>query len=178
MSKWFYHIPHTTFEEDPEARVSWEDVWLMPETNYEGSGLEDGESFWFTLDGSGMVRRDLCDSDDEYQKELSEFLDRMGDQSYYLNDTGTMSIPFKDFNKKELMGWTLVFLKEMGIEAVEFVEAGYEAFEGSNQHSAEIEICKERIAEIESGEATLSPWEEVKKQIEERLGEDSDDNEE
>lgn len=151
IKRWLYHIPHTCFDDDPEARVSWEDIWLTPEDDEDRDFVFEGEevnSFWLTLESSGIVLRDLCDTDEEYQKDLEEYLRSIGNRSHYLDmNTGVIRIPFDDFNKEELLGWAKVFLKKVGFPDVILTETSYEDFPGVNEQIAMIEELQRRLEE-------------------------------
>ena len=163
MDKWLYHIPHTTFEVDPEERTDWEDIWLTPEDDdyrdYIFHEEDEANSFWLTVEGHGMiVRRARFDTDEAYLNALKEYMDSFRGKSYLLDeDTGTLKIPFQDFNKQELLGWALVFLKYMGVKnVIDLQEVEFEDFPGVNEQTIMLEEIDKRLKSLEDEEVRES----------------------
>jgi len=141
--KWKYYIPHKW--DSPEERTLWEDVWLLPE-----GGRNDGKSYWFTLNALTFRAAGI---DDEYPEDpddpLCGFggsqavremnLRLLGDRDYFITPLLDMVARVDDFNLRELLDWTTIFIKDhFGDPAPSLVEGSYEEFARTNKHAEEI----------------------------------------
>jgi len=109
--KWKYFIPHE-WESD---RTTWEDVHLLPDdSSYEG------EPLWLTVFALGGAL-----DDDEY----TEMQHMLQGKQYHIKDTD-MVVAADDFSKAELIEWVGKWFSDSKIRADEFVEVGFEEFDG------------------------------------------------
>jgi hypothetical protein len=153
VMKWKYYIPHVW--NSPEDRTVWEDVWLLPE-----DGSNDGKSYWFTLNAlcfgaAGIDAEYPHDPDDPFggfggsEAVRAMNLQLLGDRDYFITPVLDMVARVEDFNLRELLAWTTVFIKDhFGDPDPELVPGDYEEFGGTNAQVLEIG----RITEaLESG---------------------------
>jgi len=123
--KWKYYIPHVW--KTPDDRASWEDVFLMPHSK------QKRRSVWLevTALGEEPQKKDKEDFED-YQDSLK----KLGDQDYYLNKkTCCMLVRAVDFNMRELLEYTKIFLKIMFKDKkVVLEESDYKDFQGTHDH--------------------------------------------
>lgn len=149
--KWKYYIPHVW--KSPEDRTVWEDVWLLPE-----DGRNDGKSYWLTLNAltfgaAGVEGEYPHDPDDplglfggrQGVREMN--LRLLGDKDYFITPVLDMVARIDDFNMRELLEWTKLFIREhFGDSEPELVKGEYEEFGGSNPQAAEIGRISEGLA--------------------------------
>ena len=123
--KWKYYIPHVW--KTPDDRTSWEDVFLMPDNK------KKRKSVWLEVSAIGEEppKEDKEDLED-YQISLKE----LGDQDYFLDKkTCCMRVRAVDFNMKELLEYTKIFLKDMFKDKkVVLEESDREEFRGTHDH--------------------------------------------
>jgi len=149
--KWKYYIPHVW--NSPEERTLWEDVWLLPEGD-----LNDGKSYWFTLNALSFGAAGI---DDEYPEDpddpLCGFggsqlvremnLRLLGDKDYFITPKLDMVARIDDFNLSELLEWTTLFIRvHFGDPEPELVLGDCEDFAGTNSHASEIGRINEAFA--------------------------------
>ncbi len=141
--KWKYHIPHVW--DSPEQRTKWEDVWLLPE-----DGSNDGKSYWFTLNAltfgaAGIDGEYPHDPDDplggfggsQGVREMN--LQLLGDKDYFITPLLDMVARVEDFNLRELLDWTTLFIKDhFGDPEPDLVQGGDNEFGDTNPHASEI----------------------------------------
>lgn len=149
--RWRYFIPHRWTS--PENRTRWEDVWLLPE-----DGGEGGKSYWFTLNAltfgaAGVDEEYPVDPDDPLSifggghlvREMN--LRLLGDRDHFVTRTLDMVARVDDFNLRELLEWTTIFIREhFGDPAPELIEGRREDFDGSNAQAREIGRIAEAYA--------------------------------
>ena len=140
--KWKYYIPH--YWESPEDRTTWEDVYLIPEDG----GIDD-ESIWFTLDAIGSPPAGLPDGDEWFEprdKTRERNLRYLGDRDYLITNAPDMLIRAEDFNQRDLIEWTKVFIQDQfGDPDPVLIEGGVDDFSRTNKHSAEIDRVIEAL---------------------------------
>jgi len=140
--KWKYFIPHVW--DSPEQRTTWEDVWLLPE-----DGRNDGKSYWFTLNalimGAAGVGEDYPeDPNDPFGPGTFNLVRQMNlrllaERDYFITPRMDMVARIENFNIRELLDWTKVFIKDyFGDAEPELVEGRFDEFSGSNDHVVEI----------------------------------------
>jgi hypothetical protein len=140
--KWKYYIPHVW--ETPDRRTAWEDVWLLPE-----EGGEDGRSYWFTLNAltfgaAGIEGEYPIDPADPfgpgtYQRVKEMNLRLLGDRDHFITPALDMVARIDDFDMRELLEWTMVFIKEHFNDPDPVLDEGQFAdFAGTNNQAAEI----------------------------------------
>ncbi len=108
--RWKYSFPDPWT--NPAARVALEDVYLIPP-----DGTTGPSSYWLTLEGlhsfTGGTRE--------------EKLERLGGADYVISDAMDMLVRRGDFDKGELLEWTLVFIRlQLGDPDPVLVEASQE----------------------------------------------------
>ena len=133
--KWKYYIPH--YWESPEDRTIWEDVYLMPP-----DGMSEDKSIWFTLDAISSPPAGLPDGDEWFEprdKTRARNLGYLGDREYLITDAPDMLIRNEDFNLRELLEWTKVFIRDhLGDPEPVLVEGSFDDFSGTNKHASEV----------------------------------------
>lgn len=133
--KWKYWIPH--YWESPEDRTIWEDVYLMRE-----GVTSDGKSIWFTLDAISSPPAGLPDGDQWFEdpkKVRERNLRYLGGRDYLITDAPDMLIGAEDFNQRELLEWTKVFIRDhLGDPDPVLIEGSFDDFSGTNKHASEV----------------------------------------
>ncbi|MGD9244302.1 MAG: hypothetical protein PVH36_05175 [Desulfobacterales bacterium] len=131
--KWKYHIPHVWERE----RQVWEDIYLMPlDKNWKEGSIH------LTIDALGNIENpEHGDEREEFQKEFKEKLE---EENYYISGAD-MIVNSEDFNKKELIDWVIVWLKEQNLPVSELIEAPIEDFAETNEHAKMVSELKKLI---------------------------------
>ena len=142
--RWTYYIPHTW--QTPQDRTVWEDIYLMPETDWpEG---QDRVSVWLTVEGLGDTP---WEGDEEGWSKYWTTVEQLKTSEYIINgQDGEMHVRAEDFNLKEFLNYAKAFIREtFGDHDITLVEGTYEDFLGTNEHTAFLEELANRIVEAE-----------------------------
>lgn len=109
----------TTVWERNERRT-WEDVWLLPD-------IEDysGESVWLTVESLSSVAEFWSgDSDLPLIEAKNSFVD--GED---------IIVGVKDFDRKDILNWSRVWLAESGYTVTELIEGSRKEFQNTNREA-------------------------------------------
>lgn len=109
----------TTVWERNERRT-WEDVWLLPD-------IEDysGESVWLTVESLSSVAEFWSgDSDLPLIEAKNSFVD--GED---------IIVGVKDFDRKDILSWSRVWLAESGYTVTELIEGSRKEFQNTNREA-------------------------------------------
>lgn len=120
-------------------RTIWEDVYLLvDDPEFEGSGIH------LTVVGVG-------DSQVEAE-DRALAIERLAGREYVIDrQAGDMYVHTDDFTKAELLGWTRVFLEEVGIGVDQLVEAPLSFFLGRIAHADFVKALVEGLGEVSEG---------------------------
>lgn len=109
----------TTVWERNERRT-WEDIWLLPD-------IEDysGESVWLTVESLSSVAEFWSgDSDLPLIEAKNSFVD--GED---------IIVGVKDFDRKDILSWSRVWLAESGYTVTELIEGSRKEFQNTNREA-------------------------------------------
>ena len=101
-------------------RRTWEDVWLLPDS-------EDysGESIWLTVESSSSVE-EFWSKDNHLP--LIEAKD-------FFIDGQDIIVGVKDFDRKDILKWTKIWLEESGFNVTEIIEGRMKEFKNTNREA-------------------------------------------
>ena len=116
-------------------RRTWEDVWLLPDiADY------SGESVWLTVESLSSAAEFWSEGNDLPAIETGNFF----------IDGEDIIVGVKDFDRKDILKWSRVWLAESGYIVTELVEGSSKEFQNTNREAraiteATIEIERMKI---------------------------------
>jgi hypothetical protein len=115
----------------------------MPE-----DGSTKGRSIWFTLNALTVAAAGLENDFPDTPEGMREYnLRLLGDKDYFITTAPDMIARIEDFNRHELLEWTVLFIKvHLGDSEPILVEGTAEEFAGTNPHAREVGRINEAFA--------------------------------